>query len=42
MNGANDRFDFTSPVPPLEEGLRRTSDWVRDHLDRLEAKSYQI
>jgi NAD dependent epimerase/dehydratase len=30
------------PQVPLEEGLRRTSDWVRDHLDRLEAKSYQI
>ncbi len=30
------------PEVPLEEGLRRTSDWVRDHLDRLEAKSYQI
>jgi len=30
------------PQVSLEEGLRRTSDWVRDHLDRLEAKSYQI
>jgi NAD dependent epimerase/dehydratase len=30
------------PEVPLEEGLQRTSDWVRDHLDRLEAKSYQI
>ena len=30
------------PQVPLEEGLRRTSDWVRDNLDRLEAKSYQI
>lgn len=30
------------PQVTLEEGLRRTSDWVRDHLDRLEAKSYQI
>jgi len=30
------------PQVPLEEGLRRTSDWVRDHLDRLEAKNYQI
>jgi NAD dependent epimerase/dehydratase len=30
------------PEVPLEEGLRRTSDWVRDHLDRLEAKTYQI
>ena len=30
------------PQVPLEDGLRRTSDWVRDHLDRLEAKSYQI
>ncbi|MBV9291023.1 MAG: SDR family NAD(P)-dependent oxidoreductase [Frankiales bacterium] len=31
-----------TPEVPLEEGLRRTSEWVRDHLDRLEAKSYQI
>jgi nucleoside-diphosphate-sugar epimerase len=30
------------PQVSLEEGLRRTSDWVRDHLDRLEAKTYQI
>src|SRR3954463_12992712 len=30
------------PQVPLEEGLRRTSDWVRDHLDRLEAKNYQV
>jgi NAD dependent epimerase/dehydratase len=30
------------PQVPLEEGLRRTSDWVRDNLDRLEAKTYQI
>lgn len=30
------------PQVSLEEGLRRTSDWVRDHVDRLEAKSYQI
>jgi NAD dependent epimerase/dehydratase len=30
------------PQVSLEEGLQRTSDWVRDHLDRLEAKSYQI
>ena len=30
------------PQVPLEEGLRRTSEWVREHLDRLEAKSYQI
>jgi NAD dependent epimerase/dehydratase len=30
------------PQVPLEEGLRRTSEWVRDHLDRLEAKTYQI
>ena len=31
-----------SPQVPLEEGLQRTSDWVRDHLDRLEAQKYQI
>ena len=30
------------PQVSLEEGLRRTSEWVRDNLDRLEAKSYQI
>jgi NAD dependent epimerase/dehydratase len=30
------------PQVPLEEGLRRTSDWIRDHLDRVEAASYQI
>ena len=30
------------PQVSLEEGLRRTSDWVREHLDRLEAKTYQI
>jgi len=38
---AREWCDWT-PEVPLEEGLRRTSDWVRDHLDRLEAKSYQI
>ena len=30
------------PQVSLEEGLRRTSDWVRTHLDRLAAKNYQI
>jgi nucleoside-diphosphate-sugar epimerase len=30
------------PQVPLEEGLRRTSDWVRDNLARLESKGYQI
>lgn len=30
------------PQVSLEEGLARTSDWVRDNLDRLEAASYQI
>jgi nucleoside-diphosphate-sugar epimerase len=30
------------PQVSLEEGLQRTSDWVRDNLDRLEAKNYQI
>jgi len=30
------------PEVPLEEGLRRTSDWVRDNLARLETKGYQI
>ena len=30
------------PQVSLEEGLRRTSDWVRDNLDRIEAKTYQI
>jgi NAD dependent epimerase/dehydratase len=31
-----------APQVPLEEGLRRTSEWVQANLDRLEAKSYQI
>jgi NAD dependent epimerase/dehydratase len=30
------------PQVTLEEGLRRTSDWVRDNLARLESKGYQI
>jgi NAD dependent epimerase/dehydratase len=30
------------PQVTLEEGLRRTSDWVRDNLTRLESKGYQI
>src|SRR3954471_5374456 len=30
------------PQVPLEEGLQRTSDWVRDNLARLETKGYQI
>lgn len=30
------------PQVSLEEGLQRTSDWVRGNLDRIEAKSYQI
>ena len=30
------------PEVPLEEGLARTSDWVRDNLARLESKGYQI
>jgi nucleoside-diphosphate-sugar epimerase len=30
------------PQVPLEEGLQRTSDWIRDNLDRLHAASYQI
>lgn len=31
-----------APEVPLEEGLRRTSDWVRRHLDRVEAARYQV
>ena len=30
------------PQVSLEEGLQRTSDWVRDNLARLETKGYQI
>jgi NAD dependent epimerase/dehydratase len=30
------------PQVPLEEGLRRTSDWIRDHVDRVEAARYQV
>ncbi|MGH9025102.1 MAG: GDP-mannose 4,6-dehydratase [Acidimicrobiia bacterium] len=29
------------PETPLEEGLRLTSDWVRDHLDAVAASRYQ-
>jgi NAD dependent epimerase/dehydratase len=31
-----------TPEVALEEGLRRTSDWVRDHVDRVEAARYQV
>ena len=31
-----------SPQVTLEEGLRRTSDWVRDHLAALETREYQV
>ena len=30
------------PRYPLEEGLRITSDWVRDHLDLFEPKRYAV
>jgi nucleoside-diphosphate-sugar epimerase len=30
------------PQVPLEDGLRRTSDWIRDHVDRAEAARYQV
>ena len=31
-----------SPQVPLEDGLRRTSDWVREHLSKLEAREYTV
>ena len=30
------------PQVALEEGLRRTSDWVRDHLDELDTAGYSV
>lgn len=30
------------PQVPLEEGLRRTSDWIRDHLDTVDPTRYQV
>ena len=30
------------PQVPLEEGLRRTSDWIRDHLDTVDPSRYQV
>jgi NAD dependent epimerase/dehydratase len=30
------------PTVTLEEGLRRTSDWIRDHLHRFDAQRYQL
>ena len=29
-------------VVPLEDGLKRTAEWVRDHLGSLEARSYHV
>jgi nucleoside-diphosphate-sugar epimerase len=31
-----------SPQVSLEEGLRRTSDWVREHLSKLETREYTV
>ena len=31
-----------SPQMSLEEGLRRTSDWVREHLSKLETREYTV
>jgi NAD dependent epimerase/dehydratase len=31
-----------SPKVPLEEGLRRTSDWIRDNLDLVDTPGYSI
>jgi NAD dependent epimerase/dehydratase len=31
-----------SPQVPLEDGLRRTSDWVKDHLSELETGRYSV
>jgi nucleoside-diphosphate-sugar epimerase len=30
------------PDVSLEEGLRRTTDWVRDHLDLFRPKEYAV
>ena len=30
------------PEVSLEEGLRRTSDWVREHLDTVDPDRYQV
>jgi dTDP-glucose 4,6-dehydratase len=30
------------PQVPLEEGLRRTIEWIREHLDRYEVGHYQV
>lgn len=30
------------PQVPLEEGLRRTSEWVREHLDELDTAGYAV
>lgn len=30
------------PQVPLEEGLRRTSEWVREHLDELDTAGYSV
>jgi NAD dependent epimerase/dehydratase len=37
-------FEWTGWVPEvsLEEGLRRTSDWVREHLDELDTAGYAV
>src|SRR5205807_8835064 len=31
-----------APQVPLEEGLKRTSEWVAGHLGALESRRYQI
>ena len=31
-----------SPQVSLEDGLRRTSDWVREHLSKLETREYTV
>ena len=30
------------PKVPLEQGLRMTSDWIRDHLDELDTSGYAV
>ena len=30
------------PEVPLEEGLRRTSDWIAEHLDELDTAGYSV
>ena len=41
-NGRAKEWTGWQPEVSLEEGLRRTSDWVRDHLDELDTAGYSV